>query len=530
MRTDSAILYQNSSNSVFLIDIPSSITLAQDLQLSSQSFKAAEEEQGASAGRSGARHLVSGSPPQSPYPCLPEPKNEAARIRVMERVSLTERHFHEVQVIPFIRDSLRQIKEGYREYSHDQGSSWCLPRSLMGLIEDPRNVLSKGKTRQDCNASLLSRSGKKRKHEWMANDAIFSLTEDSLSSNLLSSIPPLILSPGINRFENQSEIRNAEVKNPSSSPALIRIRRDAQECSNQQEHFANFTVAPQSGFTLCTLPIQRKTEGILPLAPIPGLTIARKFNFIVLDPPWPNRSARRSAHYATYPPWDMDSLTTTIGSILKTHLYTVSDPPAQFCSLGHRLGECGQQSRQSIAAIWVTNSERSRMAAHDSLHAAGLLVQEEWIWVKTTTVGEPVMPLESLWRKPYEILVIGQKEESPAKLRDESKTRKRLIAAVPDIHSRKPNLKEVIEKVFFSRPVNGDDTCNNGDQNIDLSDRNRDTQRLIDARTEIPCKANRAVIEYTAMEVFARNLTAGWYACGDEALKFNSDEWWSVDE
>jgi len=225
----------------------------------------------------------------------------------------------------------------------------------------------------------------------------------------------------------------------------------------------------------------------------------------------------------------MDNLTTTIGSILKTHLYTISDPPEQFCSLNHQQGECGQQSRQSIAAIWVTNSERSRMAAHDALHAAGLLVQEEWIWVKTTTIGEPVMPLEGLWRKPYEILVIGKKshetEKSPAKLKDEAKTRKRLIAAVPDIHSRKPNLKEVIERIFFSRPVNQE-----GDQDIGFSDRNRDTQTLIDARTEIPCEGNRVAIEYTAMEVFARNLTVGWYACGDEALKFNCDSWWSVDE
>jgi hypothetical protein len=41
---------------------------------------------------------------------------------------------------------------------------------------------------------------------------------------------------------------------------------------------------------------------------------------------------------------------------------------------------------------------------------------------------------------------------------------------------------------------------------------------LLNVKTEIPCEGNRVVIEYSAMEVFARNLTAGWYACGDEAL------------
>jgi N6-adenosine-specific RNA methylase IME4 len=68
---------------------------------------------------------------------------------------------------------------------------------------------------------------------------------------------------------------------------------------------------------------------------------------------------------------------------------------------------------------------------------------------------------------------------------------RRVIAAVPDLHSRKPNLKSIFEKVFFS---------------------NESSQQ-----------------SYTALEVFARNLTAGWWACGNEVLKFNARECW-VDE
>src|SRR4029077_6931304 len=123
------------------------------------------------------------------------------------------------------------------------------------------------------------------------------------------------------------------------------------------------------------------------------------------------------------------------------------------------------QSRiqQSIAALWVTNTERSRSAVYDVLRAAGLGDFEEWIWAKTTTRGELVSPLEGLWRKPYEILIVGQKKAliepentGHASIADgvigttkEVKMR-RLIAAVPDVHSRKPNLKEVFEAVFFS--------------------------------------------------------------------------------
>ena len=31
---------------------------------------------------------------------------------------------------------------------------------------------------------------------------------------------------------------------------------------------------------------------------------------------------------------------------------------------------------------------------------------------------------------------------------------------------------------------------------------------------------------YVAMEVFARNLTAGWWGCGNEVMKFNDEGCW----
>lgn len=93
-------------------------------------------------------------------------------------------------------------------------------------------------------------------------------------------------------------------------------------------------------------------------------------------------------------------------------------------------------------------------------------------------------PVDDLWRKPYEILIIGEKIGQNQR-RDPIR---RVIAGVPDFHSRKPNLKEIFERLFFGG-------C-----------------------AEHP---------YDALEVFARNLTAGWWACGDEVLKFNAQEWWT---
>ncbi len=33
--------------------------------------------------------------------------------------------------------------------------------------------------------------------------------------------------------------------------------------------------------------------------------------------------------------------------------------------------------------------------------------------------------------------------------------------------------------------------------------------------------------DYQALEIFARNLTAGWWSCGDEVLKFNWEGCWT---
>lgn len=172
----------------------------------------------------------------------------------------------------------------------------------------------------------------------------------------------------------------------------------------------------------------------------------------------------------------MDSLSRFIHDILRMHSLSPSSYPP----------ETEKQSKESIAAIWITNAEKPRKAAYDAIHDAGLVVCEEWVWVKTTASGEPIMPVDGLWRKPYEVLVIGRRRDGLEGGVWDGEIVRRVIAAVPDVHSRKPNLKDIFERVFFG----------SGDWG------------------------------YEALEVFARNLTAGWWGVGNEVLKFNDKEWW----
>jgi N6-adenosine-specific RNA methylase IME4 len=275
------------------------------------------------------------------------------------------------------------------------------------------------------------------------------------------------------------------VKNPSSSESAI-LNVAGLGSGSQTAETSTYIVPPKSSFVLCTLPLSDPQIS----TPIPGLPEDHRFNLMLLDPPWPNRSVRRSGHYNTHPYFGMEELTQRLGDILRAHSYVHGNVPCTNTVPDHHRSFAAQ-SRQSLAAIWVTNSERSRKAAYDSLRSAGFRICEEWIWIKTTTDGQPISTLDGLWRRPYEILIIGNEVEDMVN----TTTTRRVIAAVPDLHSRKPNLKSVFEEVFFTS---------------DSSD-----------------KYNYIIVPYSALEVFARNLTAGWWACGDEAIKFNASQCWT---
>lgn len=198
----------------------------------------------------------------------------------------------------------------------------------------------------------------------------------------------------------------------------------------------------------------------------------KNFNLILLDPPWPNRSVQRKANYS------ISSSTSTIESLLS------SIPIQSLLAL------------EGILGLWITN----KPAFHNLiLDPGGIFEQwrveliEEWVWVKITKDGEPMCDLNGSWRKPYEILLVarkicdyGEKKGSSKSDEEETGIKRRVIFAVPDIHSRKPNLKDLFENSGLL-PDSG---------------------------------------EYEALEIFARNLTAGWWAWGNEVVEFQKQEYW----
>lgn len=185
---------------------------------------------------------------------------------------------------------------------------------------------------------------------------------------------------------------------------------------------------------------------------------APMFNLITIDPPWPNRSARRKADY---------QISYSLSEI-KTLLLSI--PLAAHCA------------DNSLVAVWVTNKPAIRSLLLSLFDQWDLSLVEEWVWLKITAQGEPMCKLTGLWRKPYEVLLIGCKNVVPKKC---LQVKRRVIMGVADLHSRKPNMNQILEKSFGLEPG-----------------------------------------EYNGLEIFARNLSAGWWGWGNEVLKFQEEKYW----
>ena len=106
----------------------------------------------------------------------------------------------------------------------------------------------------------------------------------------------------------------------------------------------------------------------------------RKYDCIVLDPPWENRSAIRSHKYQWLSEYDLLQL-----------------PLPELCNDG------------CLVVVWVTNKIRLSDFVREELFPSwNVHVVGEWHWVKITTSGELVFNLDSLHKKPYELLLLGR--------------------------------------------------------------------------------------------------------------------------
>ena len=365
--SSSAIIYQNSSRSIAIIDIPKSIENSQ-----------AE-----------TKRLLSAEPVREPFPSL-EPKSSKAKANVGEH------SISDLLIQKHLEFAVAEIKQNH-------AGPWCLPRVTDSISRCSTIAREKRKfdTKDGCQhekanpCSLKSQLPEKEfpNSEFLYHNDNDTFTTIKHSLHLSASIPP------------RSTVLNGDI------------------------------LSTRSIFT----------------------QNAPKFDLIVMDPPWPNRSARRKGGYS------ISNNASDISSLLRS------------LPLEDHIADDG------YVGVWITNKTIFRDLTMELFQLWGVEFVEEWIWLKVTCQGEPICALDSLWRKPYEILLVGKKGGSSM----HEGVERRVVVGVPDLHSRKPSLKFLFEDVIQKTPG-----------------------------------------EYQGLEIFARNLTEGWWGWGNEVLKFQEEEHW----
>ncbi|KAL7270667.1 hypothetical protein RUND412_006622 [Rhizina undulata] len=339
--------------------------------------------------------LVSCSPLGAPY-SLPEPKDP----KTIFNQELLEIHSR-------LREKLIQSFEDVRR---NYSGAWCHPR--VTCSSNP----------QDLNSEL----------EYHANICMLQ-NALSLEDDDDADPEPLLLCPN-STFTDISDLHSQIVASPHDCWITLTLSYPAPP--------KIFHIPPKSSFLLS--PFLSSIENF-------KRYVHSTLDFVLLDPPWPNRSAERSKNY-----WTLSRF--SVNSLLRLPLDEVLKDGA-------------------LVAVWITNKPKFR---HFVLEKAfpkwGLEEAGEWVWTKVTAKGEPIFDIESRMRKPYESLIFGRKRGGNGEIR---KVPGKVIFSVPDLHSRKPGIKELIEP-------------------------------------HLPTP-------YKACEMFGRNLTEGWFTWGDEAIKWDWD-------
>ncbi|KAL8372068.1 hypothetical protein RB595_001726 [Gaeumannomyces hyphopodioides] len=259
--------------------------------------------------------------------------------------------------------------------------------------------------------------------------------------------------PGSSRKRKAAALSPATVSGPGQEQGEQKETGADTEAEAEAEEGEEYFFPPASRYILGSIEATR--QAFVDSAPA--------FDLIVLDPPWPNRSAARKKGRGRY---NLAAGTAEIRRLLSLIPVTAHLAP------------------DGLVAVWVTNKPAFTEVLTSLLDEWGLELVGEWAWLKVTSQGEPVFPVESEFRKPWEPLLVARRKGSSRTL--PAGWDRRVLVAVPDVHSRKPNLRRLFQGVL--QPG------------------------------------------FCGLEVFARSLVAGWWSWGDDVLRFQHRSHWALDE
>lgn len=429
------IIWQSEDQDITLIDIPISISSAQG-----------------TSERPCSDSLLSTKPQKRAYQTN-EPKSAAARAKLVNNTVDSELH---EEYAKFLGGALTRMNEAHNR-------PWCLPRRFGELPVKEGNKRSLSLDHETYGPEPSGDSS--------------SLHTDSSSTREL----PSDFLPSLSRtsFVQVHGIDSDETTDQSAEdlPSQFEHQQNPRtklSIAHPNDHTTSFDflVPPRSSFVLgpCSNPqtLHRSAR-----AQAQELETPKTFDLILLDPPWPNRSVKRTHKTANSTYSTAATLDDVYDLIMAMDLDIL-------------------MTDSCLIAIWSTNKPAVRelvLGEQGLFDCWGVELVEEWLWLKTTLHGEPVTPIVSVWRKPYEVLLLGRKRRQYTQRSEEAppqhgEVNRRVLVSVPDLHSRKPCLKDLLEPLA------------------------------------------RSSGEYRALEVFARHLVADWWSWGDECIKFNWEGYW----
>ncbi|KAL6070949.1 Methyltransferase-like protein 4 [Balamuthia mandrillaris] len=145
------------------------------------------------------------------------------------------------------------------------------------------------------------------------------------------------------------------------------------------------------------------------------------YRLVVMDPPWENKSVRRSQKYPTLPPHEIAAL-----------------PIPQLAS-----------SHGCLVVVWVTNKISFQNFIKKTLFRKwNATYLATWYWLKVTMSGDLVIPLASVHRKPYEPFIIGYippEQKEGKHVAAPSLPENFVVCSVADKDARKPPLQELLK-------------------------------------------------------------------------------------
>ncbi|NXK14989.1 METL4 protein, partial [Herpetotheres cachinnans] len=258
--------------------------------------------------------------------------------------------------------------------------------------------------------------------------------------------------PDVNESDHQAvHVLDNEISIPEQD-LLSCVTENSSNCAKIVVLMGQkYLVPPKSSFLLSDISCLQ-----------PLLNYKKKYDVIVIDPPWENKSIKRSNRYSHLSSWQIKQI------------------PIPALAVPN-----------CLVVTWVTNRQKHLRFVKDELYPHwSVKTLAEWHWVKITRAGEFVLPLDSLHKKPYEVLVLGRLQGNVKEALRKSEDvlpipEHKLIVSIPcSLHSHKPPLTAVLAE--FVKP-------------------------------DVEC-----------LELFARNLQPGWTSWGNEVLKFQHTDYFTL--